>query len=102
MITHAGESMSDSNHAGGMPPPGWLLDNETGRIRWWDGVRWTDLVKPLDPVVRTGPAYHPVSAASVMTFGPSTSRNGPARAALVIVLLAVLGIAASLWFAAEM
>jgi hypothetical protein len=27
--------------AAGLPPPGWYPDPQTGRMRWWDGGRWT-------------------------------------------------------------
>lgn len=89
--------MSDDARAA-MPPPGWLFDEQTGRTRWWDGVRWTDLAKPLDPVVRTAPAYAPVSAAAAAFAAPATAaKNGPARAALILILLAVLGVTGILW-----
>ena len=25
------------------PPPGWYPEGGTGALRWWDGVRWTDV-----------------------------------------------------------
>ena len=32
-------------HAGVIPPPppGWYPEGATGTLRWWDGVRWTDI-----------------------------------------------------------
>ena len=32
-------------HAGVIPPPppGWYPEGATGTLRWWDGVRWTDV-----------------------------------------------------------
>ena len=32
-------------HAGVIPPPppGWYQEGATGTLRWWDGVRWTDV-----------------------------------------------------------
>lgn len=88
--------MSDNTRAA-MPPPGWLFDEQTGRTRWWDGVRWTDLARPLDPVVRTGPAYSPVVAASAFAGPAVVSRNGAARAARILVLLSVLGVTGVRW-----
>ncbi len=82
----------------GMPAPGWRYDAETDQTRWWDGVRWTDDAKPLDPVVRTGPQ----PAVPVTTSPPSSSKNGPATAALVLLLISVLGIAGIVWFATGM
>ncbi|MCW3492130.1 hypothetical protein [Microbacterium sp. SSM24] len=83
----------------GAPAPGWLYDAETGRTRWWDGVHWTDLAKPLDPVVRTGPAYRPASAAAGSWSTAPSAKNGPATTALVLVLVSVVGAVASVWLA---
>lgn len=94
--------MSDHTHAGAMPPPGWIFDPETGRTRWWDGVRWTDLVKPLDPVVRTGPSYTPVSAANAVVFGTPPSGNATAGAALTFAVIGGLGLAIGTWLTASL
>ncbi|MHC2999365.1 DUF2510 domain-containing protein [Microbacterium sp. HJ5] len=81
-----------------MQPPGWLYDEETGRTRWWDGVRWTDLVKPLDPVVRTAAAYTPVAAPAPATVHAApSSGNGAAAAGLLLTVLGALGLAAGVW-----
>jgi hypothetical protein len=88
--------MSDRNSAEGVPP-GWLFDAETGRTRWWDGARWTDLVKPLDPVVRTSPAYTPVAVGGVAYSGAPSSRNAAATAAMLFVVLSALALAAGIW-----
>ncbi|MGH1522884.1 DUF2510 domain-containing protein [Leifsonia sp. L25] len=32
-----------------LPPPGWYPDADTRFQRWWDGLRWTDAVRPLAP-----------------------------------------------------
>ncbi|WP_157536840.1 DUF2510 domain-containing protein [Microbacterium sp. Root180] len=79
----------------GAPAPGWLYDAETGQTRWWDGLRWTDLARPLDPVVRTGPAYRPSSGSASGWTAPPTPKNGPATASLVLLLVAVVGAAAA-------
>ena len=86
----------------GMPAPGWLYDAETGQTRWWNGVRWTDHAKPLDPVVRTGTAYTPVTAGAETPHTAPSSKNGPAKASLVLLLLSVLGVAGLVWLATGM
>lgn len=149
------------------PPAGWLLDSTTGQIRWWDGARWTEHVKPAEvgeqqvPVTRamlrtaaqaaaplaaedpassyravdpttTGAAIPPTIEAGIAgplstTTGsmgsgrsqpdaftvppnyrtaqsyphasrPLTSKNGPAKASLILILLLVLGVSAIVWF----
>ena len=86
--------MSERLTAGSVPPPGWLFDDATGQTRWWNGREWTDHTRPLDPIVRTGAA-----PATATTLGdPLTpSKNGPATAALVLALLALLSVAALIW-----
>lgn len=86
----------------GMQPPGWLYDSETGQTRWWNGVRWTEHAKPLDPVVRTGPVPSAPHAAAMTASTVPSSKNGPAKAALVLLLLAVLGVAGLIWLASGM
>lgn len=86
--------MSERDLAGRMQPPGWLFDDETGRTRWWDGVRWTDLAKPLDPVVRTAPASTRTAMAVESVPLPG---NGTAAAALLFAALGALGLAAGFW-----
>lgn len=90
--------MSDRDRTGASAP-GWLFDDESGRTRWWDGARWTDLAKPLDPVVRTTgrPAYRPVSAASAVIHGRRTAANGPSAWGLVLALLSGVAIGTALW-----
>ncbi len=83
----------------GMPAPGWLYDPETGRTRWWNGVRWTDHAKPLDPVVRTTGEVQAVPPPPSARDAQPTSKNGPARAALVLLLISVLGVAGLVWLA---
>lgn len=93
--------MSDRDRTGASAP-GWLFDEESGRTRWWDGARWTDLAKPLDPVVRTtaGAAYRPVSASSAVIHGRRTAANGPSAWGLGVALLAGIAIGAALWLPA--
>ncbi|MCH6229975.1 DUF2510 domain-containing protein [Microbacterium sp. CFH 31415] len=91
--------MSDRDFGEQVPPPGWLYDIETGRTRWWDGVRWTDLAKPLDPiVVRTPTAYARVPGSAVTFSGhPSSPRNGTSTAAVLLVVMTALALAAGYW-----
>lgn len=137
------------------PPAGWLLDATTGQTRWWDGVQWTEHVKPAEPApvtmaptraslraaaqassqplpseasihdpTESGPNLpdpsisRPAYAATSLQYaapspgyvtpsrypGPSfpqappTSKNGPAKASLILLLLLVLGVGAVFWF----
>lgn len=46
------------------PPPGWYADPDgTGRMRWWDGQRWTVLQPQAPPPAPVAPmpaaAWHP-------------------------------------------
>lgn len=99
MIIRTGETMSDRDFGEQIPPPGWLYDIEVGRTRWWDGVRWTDLAKPLDPVVVRTPAAYARGPASAVTFSDHSSspRNGISTAAMLLVVLTALALAAGFW-----
>lgn len=90
--------MSDDSRLG-TRPAGWRYDSKTGDTRWWDGSAWTDLARPLDPVVRTVPAY-----GSTMTATPAitTSRNGAANTGLVLLVIAGLAIVAGAWLSPGM
>ena len=100
MIVRTGETMIDRDSGEGKPPPGWLFDTDTGRTRWWDGMRWTDLPKPLDPVVRNAQAYTPVPAAAAAFSGHASSRNGTSGAAMLFVVVSALALAAGFWLTA--
>lgn len=76
----------------GAPAPAWLYDDETGRTRWWDGARFTDLSKPLDPVVRTAPTYRAAPEAAYGAYAPPVAKSAPLRASHVLLLVAGLGI----------
>jgi hypothetical protein len=40
-------------------PPNWYPDpTAAGRLRWWDGTRWTEHTAP--PAVQVGPTHIPV------------------------------------------
>jgi hypothetical protein len=86
----------------GAPAPGWLYDQDTDRTRWWDGSRWTDYARPLDPIVRTSADSGPVPVVAGGAHDPATSKNGPAKAALVLLLISVLGVVGMLWLASGM
>jgi hypothetical protein len=77
-----------------MPPPGWLFDDATGQTRWWDGRGWTDHTRPLDPVVRTSAMARP---ASLPADARTSSKNGPAAAAVVLAVLALATTSALIW-----
>jgi hypothetical protein len=96
MIVRTGETMSDRDSGEGTPP-GWLFDSDTGRTRWWDGVQWTDLPKPLDPVVRTSAPHLPVPASAVTFSGHPSSRNATSSSAMLFVVLSGFALAAGFW-----
>lgn len=97
--------MGDDTRAG-LPAAGWLHDSATGQTRWWNGSEWTDHTRPLDPVVRTMTATRPPTTGPVALAhtapAPPTSRNGPAKAALVLLLISVLAAAGLAWLATGM
>lgn len=76
----------------GAPAPAWLFDDETGRTRWWDGTRFTDHSKPLDPVVRTSPTYRSAPAPAYGSFSPPAAKLGPVKASHVLLLVGGLAI----------
>jgi hypothetical protein len=94
--------MSDDSRLG-TPPAGWRYDSKTGSTRWWDGSAWTDLARPLDPVVRTASmaqtAQMAPRAMTAVTARPATttSRNGLANTGLVLLVIAGLAIVAGAW-----
>jgi len=81
------------------PAAGWLFDQSSGRLRWWDGERWTDLAQPMAPARYVPAPASRAGYASVMS-GPvtPTSRNAAAKTSLVLILLAVLGLGGVVWF----
>ena len=103
----------------GIAPPGWYTDpGNPARQRWFDGTRWTDRVQPtpapapvvpapppaaVPPPPPAAPAPSPAPApapaqATVRAVTPHDGgrhapvRNTPARVALVVAILAVLGV----------
>ena len=95
----------------GIAPPGWYTDpGNPARQRWFDGTRWTDRVQatpaptPVAPAPPRAAVLPPPPAAPVaeqVTVTVSTPHDGgkhapvtntPARAALVVAILAVLGV----------
>lgn len=89
----------------GLQPPGWLFDNETGQTRWWNGAHWTDHAKPLAPVVRTATVEGPPQAAPAAwsSYDPAPiSRNAPAKVALVLLALALVGAGVAVWQSAAL
>ncbi|MBW9120588.1 DUF2510 domain-containing protein [Microbacterium trichothecenolyticum] len=78
--------MTDDVYAGGhAPPPGWLHDPSTAQTRWWDGSRWTDHVLPPQP------GYGAVFGTDPRLGRTLTSKNGPAKASLILILVQLLG-----------
>ncbi|MDR2999127.1 MAG: DUF2510 domain-containing protein [Microbacterium sp.] len=64
-------------------PAGWYTDEDSGRLRYWDGSTWTAQVSPI-----TGAQAAPVNATA-----PSTESDVPPRSVIgfVGIALAVLG-----------
>ncbi|MFE7844092.1 DUF2510 domain-containing protein [Microbacterium sp. NPDC057407] len=96
--------MSDDSRLGA-PPAGWRYDSRTGSTRWWDGTRWTDHSRPLDPVVRTLPKRaEQVSSTLAMdrrvlsaAASSSAPRNAAADSGLVFLVIAGLAVAVGAW-----
>lgn len=70
-----------------LPPPGWLHDPATAQTRWWDGARWTDHVLPAQPTAGHGAVF----GTDPRQRAVLTSRNGPAKASLILILTLLLG-----------
>jgi Protein of unknown function (DUF2510) len=45
LVWHFAKRDDVLRHAGVVPPPppGWYPEGGSGTLRWWDGVRWTDV-----------------------------------------------------------
>lgn len=74
---------------GTVPPAGWLRD-PAGQTRWWDGSRWTEHVRPALATVGDGAVF----GADPRRPAAPGSKNGPATASLVLILIQLLGGAA--------
>ncbi|MGC5168195.1 GmrSD restriction endonuclease domain-containing protein [Luteimicrobium sp. DT211] len=63
-----------------LPPAGWYADPaEPGRVRWWDGSRWTDQARPAAPpdAVRQDDGPTPDDGPPPDLMGPTASREHP-------------------------
>lgn len=58
--------MSDTQHTGPLPDPGWYPD-KNGAVRWWDGTAWSNRVRVPQPVPATKPTEGTDSA--LVLFG---------------------------------
>jgi len=87
--------MTDSTPSG--PPAEWLHDRSTDMTRWWDGTRWTEHVQPALPT--STPTFAATSSQTPRYAAPPTSKNGPAKASLILILInLLLGFAVVLLF----
>lgn len=68
-----------------LPPPGWYPDADTRFQRWWDGLRWTDAVRPLAP---SAPVAGPPPGNG---FATASLAAGVVAAAVVVLALALGG-----------
>lgn len=69
-----------------LPPPGWYPDADTRFQRWWDGLRWTDAVRPLAP---SAPVAGPPPTNG---FATASLAAGLVAAAVVVLALATGGV----------
>jgi hypothetical protein len=67
-------------------PAGWYNDSTTGRMRWWNGIEWTNDFAPVTPAYPTAPA-HP-GYAIMQPYVVTPAGNGPAAAALTLGIVA--------------
>lgn len=73
--------------AGQAPPPGWVYDPSTAQTRWWDGSGWTHHVLPPTPA----PAYGATFGSDPKQGAAPSAKNGPAKAALILIVVQLLG-----------
>jgi hypothetical protein len=99
-VTAAGRSASGET----APPPGWYPDPDgaPATVRWWDGMRWSDVTTPAGPgvAVQHSPVLTPppAAASSSGVIAPPEpppgrrDRRGPVLALAVIGLVVLIGI----------
>ncbi|MFE4951614.1 DUF2510 domain-containing protein [Leifsonia sp. NPDC056665] len=68
-----------------LPPPGWYPDADSRFQRWWDGLRWTDAVRPLAP---SAPIAGPPPSNG---FATASLAAGVVAVAVVVLALALGG-----------
>jgi len=67
-------TLSAMNDGEGRPEPSWLPDSTPGRLRWWDGHRWSPHVAADTP--RTGPGWYPRPDAPLLGEWDGTQWTG--------------------------
>jgi hypothetical protein len=79
------------------PEPGWYPDpSGSANLRWWNGVSWSDSTHPLPgaPAASAPPPAYPTIFGDEEQHTAAPGSRGPWRSiVLVVVLLAVAGIA---------
>src|SRR5215472_15459011 len=83
-----------------MPTEGWYPDPAAGgSLRWWDGGRWTDRVRPRPTTVPSAPASRgSAGSPSSVVAGPRgfLSRRGLSALLVVALLGGAIAVAANL------
>jgi hypothetical protein len=79
------------------PEPGWYPDpSGSANLRWWNGVSWSDSTHPLPgaPAASAPPPTYPTIFGDEEQTAAAPGARGPWRSVvLVVLLLAVAGIA---------
>jgi len=72
--------------------PGWYPDHNSGRMRWWDGLQWTERFAPLPvPQARKESSTAYVLAIFLGGFGAYLFYLGRTGSAVTMLMLTLIG-----------